>query len=375
ARGHEPSLLIDHLNEAVPVGLCVVDRELRYLRINERLARLNGAPAARHLGRTIQEMIPEMAPLVEPAVRQVLATGQPIVNVEVRKGKPNGPDGEKCWLVSYHPLKDPEGSIQGVISVVEDISERRSAEARLRESEQRFALAIGASGVGVWDWNLDTSQIFVDPKLKAILGFEDHEIRNHIDDWGLRVHPEDMERVMQEATRHLEGSSPHYEVEHRMLHKDGSVRWFLARGLALRDESGRPYRMLGTDTDISERKRAEETLRRTEQLNRAILGSVPNEIAVLDAEGRIITVNDAWGGFAQSFPEAKAGVGVNYLEVCQRASRSGSVEAAEAFSGIQSVLTGSGEFFDMEYECPTPSGSRWFLMTVSPLRGGDRGAV
>ena len=118
--------------------------------------------------------------------------------------------------------------------------------------------------MGVWDWNLDTNEIYVDPMLKAFLGYEDHEIRNHIDDWGKRVHPADRERVMAEATKHLEGASLHYEIEHRMLHKDGSIRWFLARGTAMRDRSGKPYRMLGTDTDITERKQADEALKRSE---------------------------------------------------------------------------------------------------------------
>jgi PAS domain S-box-containing protein len=112
--------------------------------------------------------------------------------------------------------------------------------------------------VGVWDWNLETNEIYVDPNLKAMLGYADHEIRNHLDDWGKHVHPDDGEEVMAKANAHLEGSAPTYEVTHRMLHKDGSIRWFLARGTAMRDAKGRPYRVLGTDTDITERKQAEE---------------------------------------------------------------------------------------------------------------------
>jgi PAS domain S-box-containing protein len=146
-----------------------------------------------------------------------------------------------------------------------EIEERKRAEESLRESERRYFLATSAGRVGVWDWNLDTNEIYLDPMLKAFLGYEDHEIRNHIDDWGERVHPADQERVMAEATKHLEGASLHYEIEHRMLHKDGSIRWFLARGTAMRDKSGKPYRMLGTDTDITEHKQAEDALREREK--------------------------------------------------------------------------------------------------------------
>jgi PAS domain S-box-containing protein len=137
---------------------------------------------------------------------------------------------------------------------------RQRAVEQLRLGEERYALASIAGRVGVWDWNLETNEIYVDPKLKAMIGFEDHEIQNHIDDWGSKVHPEDAELVMVEATRHLEGLTPRYEVEHRMIHKDGSIRWFLARGTAIRDADGKPYRVTGTDTDITEQKLAREAL-------------------------------------------------------------------------------------------------------------------
>jgi PAS domain S-box-containing protein len=109
---------------------------------------------------------------------------------------------------------------------------------------------------------VDTNDIYVDPNLKAILGYANHEIRNHLDDWGKLVHPDDADLVMAEADKHFEGLTPRYEVVHRMLHKDGSIRWFLARGTAIRDESGKPLRVLGTDTDITDRVLAENALKK-----------------------------------------------------------------------------------------------------------------
>jgi PAS domain S-box-containing protein len=133
-------------------------------------------------------------------------------------------------------------------------SERARVERELRRSQRRYNLATTAGEVGVWDWNLETNEMYVDPVLKAILGYEDHEIANRLEDWGKLVHPEDAERVMEEANRHLTGAAPFYQVEHRMVHKDGSVRWFLARGTAVRDGDSRPIRLTGTDTDITEHK-------------------------------------------------------------------------------------------------------------------------
>jgi two-component system cell cycle sensor histidine kinase/response regulator CckA len=130
----------------------------------------------------------------------------------------------------------------------------------LRTSEERYERAIEASTVGVWDWNLETYEIYIAPNFKALLGYGDHEIRNHLYDWGKHVHPDDLEQVMTAAEAHLRGETPQYEVEHRMLHKDGSVRWFLARGIVIRDEKGKPVRVAGTHLDITERKLMEGRL-------------------------------------------------------------------------------------------------------------------
>ena len=140
------------------------------------------------------------------------------------------------------------------------LAERRSAEEALRAGHSRYGLATMAGSVGVWDWNLVSNFVYADPSLKSILGFEDHEIGNHLDDWQLRIHPDDRERLMAAAYAHLEGRAPTFEVEHRMLHRDGSARSFMVRGAIVEREAGRPTRMTGTTTDITARKAAEEAL-------------------------------------------------------------------------------------------------------------------
>ena len=127
---------------------------------------------------------------------------------------------------------------------------------------ERFNLSLSVGKVGVWDWDIRTNNIYLSPNLKAILGYEDHEIPNDIDTWVTYVHPEDSEYVMHEATKYMEGKTPKYEVYHRMVHKDGSVRWILVRGKAIKDEDGNAYRMIGVDIDVTERTHADEELQK-----------------------------------------------------------------------------------------------------------------
>jgi PAS domain S-box-containing protein len=164
---------------------------------------------------------------------------------------------------------------------------RRGIEEALREHQQRYALATAAGAVGVWDWKLETNDIYIDPQLKRLLGFRDDEIRNHLDDWGQRVHPDDRDAVQARAQACIEGRVDVYEIEHRMLHKDGSLRWFLARGTLVRHADGTPYRMVGTDSDITERKRVQGAIHENEAALRARNEQIRN------LAGRLIVAQEA----------------------------------------------------------------------------------
>lgn len=133
-------------------------------------------------------------------------------------------------------------------------------ETTLDQMQERYALATAAAKVGVWDWNLETGAFYLDPNIKRLLGYEDHEIPNDIEIWARYIHPDDAEAVMTAAQDVIEGRSPEYVYEHRMVHKDGSVRWFMVRGTVLRNEAGAPIRFVGTDTDITDRRMLEERL-------------------------------------------------------------------------------------------------------------------
>ncbi len=129
---HEPSALLDALYGAAPVGLGFWDRELRYVRVNEALARINELPAAEHVGKTMEEVIPQLAHVLRPIAQKVLDTGQAVTALEIAAGSPGNPDERRDWLASYYPVLTADGEVLGVGAVVEDITERRRA-ARLTE--------------------------------------------------------------------------------------------------------------------------------------------------------------------------------------------------------------------------------------------------
>jgi diguanylate cyclase (GGDEF)-like protein/PAS domain S-box-containing protein len=151
-------------------------------------------------------------------------------------------------------------AIERELREVESHRARREAEKALKESEERYALAASGANDGLWDWNLKTNEIYYSPRWKSLLGHEENEIGNTPEEWFNRVHPDDLQQLRQKITLHQKGLSPHFECEYRMRHRNGSYRWMLTRGLAVRDALGKAYRMAGSQTDITDRKTAEEQL-------------------------------------------------------------------------------------------------------------------
>ncbi len=137
---------------------------------------------------------------------------------------------------------------------------RRQIEADLQLSEERYALALRGSSDGLWEWNLQGGGMQLSPRWKSMLGFADGELDGSRQAWRARIHPADLAAVEAALEAHLAGSSPRYEQQFRMLHKDGSVRWMLSRGTAIRHASGKPYRMVGLDTDVTRVRRIETIL-------------------------------------------------------------------------------------------------------------------
>ncbi|HEV2911889.1 MAG TPA: PAS domain S-box protein [Pyrinomonadaceae bacterium] len=171
--------------------------------------------------------------------------------------------------------------------------ERKRAEEALSQSEARYKRAAEAGRVGVWDLNLENKELYLSPDLKALLGYGDEELLNDLDAWCELVHPEDKEKVLAATKAYLDGESPKYEVEVRRRHRDGRYLWFLAQGITLRDAEGRPYRLTGSDTDITARKVIEEALRFSEDKYRSLLENANDIIYAHDLTGRYLSINRA----------------------------------------------------------------------------------
>jgi PAS domain S-box-containing protein len=184
-------------------------------------------------------------------------------------------------------------SIVGGIVAFLVIKKISSIESVLFKEKERYALAVRGANDGLWDWDLVTNQIYFSPRWKAMLGYEDHEIGNKLEEWIKRIHPDDSEKTMAALTAHLNGHTYYYESEQRLLHKDGSYRYFSIRGLAMRDEAGKSYRIAGSQADITERKLIEKQSAQNETRVNAVLNNVFEAIITIDQNSKIETFNQA----------------------------------------------------------------------------------
>lgn len=168
-------------------------------------------------------------------------------------------DGTRVWIAwANKPILDEHGQCVEILCVGNDITERKRAEEALKESESRWQFALEGARDGVWDWNVQTNKLYFSKRWKEMLGFEEDEIKDSLEEWEKRVHPDDLASCYVELNRHLKGETPFYQDEYRMFCKDGTCKWILDRGKVIQwTAEGVPVRFLGTHTDISDRKQAE----------------------------------------------------------------------------------------------------------------------
>lgn len=240
--------------------LCRFRPDGTILFVNEAYARARETTVESLLGRNFWEFVAEED---RPAVRSMLerlTPEAPDVRIENRFETSGGP---RWTLWTNRALAfDAEGRVTEAQSTGIDITDRVEAELALREREERYELVLAGAQAAIWDWDVPNGRVAFSPRWKELRGLADAEVSDREEEWSERIHPEDVERVMEAVRAHFEGNTPVFAAEYRVRHRDGHWVWILDRGLARRDAQGHVVRMAGSETDITVRKRAEEALRR-----------------------------------------------------------------------------------------------------------------
>jgi PAS domain S-box-containing protein len=252
-----------------PVGLEIIDDQLRFAHINETLAEMDGCSVAEHLGKTITEIVPAMASGLNAMYQHILNTGESILNVEETGETPKEPGVLRHWISSRFPLLGEEGKPIAVGGVTMEITERKRTEEALKESEAQLRLALNAAQMGVWDWNMKTGSVTFSEREEAILGFASGEFDGRYKTYFNRIHPEDRSRVTQMNQNTIEEKAD-YDIDYRIIWPDGTIHWLREKGAVLHDETGKAVRMIGITMDITDRKQAQESLRQSEERYRKL---------------------------------------------------------------------------------------------------------
>jgi len=290
----ESQVLLDAVQVAAPVGFAVIDENLRYLRVNEALAQMNGIPVADHIGHTIAEIVPNLADDVEHSLRSVLASGIPAPPVEV-SGTTAGTGAQtRHWLVSYYPVD--VGGARGLGCVVLDVTDRKNATERLQRSEQRYRTLVETTQDMVWTVSADGRFDFVSGAVERMYGYSAEELigKPFLD----FVAPDRRGENVARFSRVMAGETGDVlEGETELLRKDGSVTFVHFRSLPLTDESGRVAAVTGASSDVTERHLSEAALRASEERFRGLFENAAVGMALMDAAGDFVQANPAFCRF------------------------------------------------------------------------------
>jgi PAS domain S-box-containing protein len=401
---------LDLVYNTTPVGLCFLDTNLRYIRLNECLAAINGRTIAEHIGRTVREVIPEMADMVERIYRQVLATQTPVLDLEIKAETKQQPGVLRDWQVSFYPVSDESGTLLGVSTVVAEITDRNQAkrvmqqseaifrrlfesnifgvaigdfsgriayanqsllnmvgytrsdllsgqmrwdrmtppeylhldavaagelrasgvatpfkkeyirkdgsrvpvlmggtllspddrepetivafyidlteisqvEAELKKNQERLQIAQQAGKIGTFEWNVQTDDLACTPELEALYGLPLGALDSY-QSWAQMLHPDD--RAVTELRVKAAGASGgDLNIEFRICRPDKSVGWIACRAKVFQDDRGLPWRAIGVNVDITDRKQAEAARSHLNQTLEALIQACPLAITVLDCD-------------------------------------------------------------------------------------------
>jgi PAS domain S-box-containing protein len=342
----------------------VKDLDLRVVVTNQAFADVAGHSSVdTMIGKTDAEIFgvpadvePIRSYMQDDRYAQTLSPGQ-----YIQKEEPvMGPDGHvQTVLTKKYPVFGDSGELIGTGNISVDITERKEMQRELEERNEQFALAIAGTNDGIWDWNLKTGELYLSPRWKQIIGYGADELEQTYSMFESLVHEGDRDRVRAYVQQYLCGGVKNYEIEFRMLHKDGSIRWILAKGTALRDQDGKPYRMAGSHSDITTRKMLEDAL----LLFRYAVEQSAACIVITDLVGRIEYVNAAFTRQTGYLPEEAIGRNPRLL-------KSGTFPS-EYYKPLWSTLLAGDEWFGEMHNKRKDGSLYWESAHISPVRDKD----
>ena len=247
-----------------PLGIAVLDRELRYVTVNSALARMNSSDPRAFIGQTVREVVPHLAAILEPALRRVLQTATAIHDLEVFG---EGPDVGRVWSEHLLPLRDADGQVVGVIVTVEETTARQQAQEALLESVIHYRHSVDLNPQIPWTADPDGKILDFSQRWSDLTGLSRESLLG--EGWLEVPHPDDVPQMILAWTHALQTGDP-YDIESRIRRADGSYIWMHSRAYARRDERGRIVRWYGSTEDIHQRKVTEQALQESEQRQRHI---------------------------------------------------------------------------------------------------------
>ncbi len=273
---------------AAPAGLLLFDEHLRYRRVNETAAQINGVAIEEHIGKTIPEVLPELAPVALPIYERVLRTGQPLLNGEISGETPSQPGVLRYWQVSIFPIFSVGRKPSGVGAIFVEITERRRTENDLRASEERYRLLSENSRDLICLHEPDGRYLYVSPAVYDLLGYAPEELIGMMP-YEL-FHPADRERIRAESHERALAGRLDNAIEYRIRRKDGRYIWLSTYTRPIFDGQ-RVVRLQTSSRDITRQKQIEAELQEREQMLRTIIDASPDIISRTGLDGSVLWIS------------------------------------------------------------------------------------
>ncbi len=356
---------LDAIYDAAPVGLAVLDRDLHYVNINERLAEINGISVADHIGRTVLEIVPDVHAQVVETFDRVLA-GQGVIGVEITGETAAQPGVVRTWRSNWLPMRDEAGSVVGVTLSAEEITAEKAAVDALKVSQARVVrelaradIAQQAARAAFYEFDPQTGIGMPSPNLTEITGYA-HQPTITVQWWQSIVHPSDLagfSAALESATL----QNPEYSVDYRIRHKDGHWLWVADCGRAVATDQSGQYCNIGMVLSIDEQRQNEQALAESEVRYRAIFEQAGIGVARISLDGRFIQVNDRYCTVLGRQREEL--VGAHWQDITHPDDVAGDLAKREQ------ALAGDADNFVFEKQYVGKDGSEiWVNLTISLVR-------